>query len=36
MIIIGAIALIAEWLISLLEHRLLAWRPEPVTEAAAI
>src|SRR5215467_5150847 len=36
MIIIGAIALIAEWLIGLLERRLLAWRPEPVTEAASL
>ena len=27
MIIIGVIALVAEWLISLLEQRLLAWRP---------
>ena len=36
MIIIGAIALIAEWLISLLEHRLLAWRPDPVTEVAGL
>ena len=34
MIIIGAIALVAEWLISLLERRLLAWRPQTVTEAA--
>jgi NitT/TauT family transport system permease protein len=33
MIIIGAIALVAEWLISLLERRLLAWRPQTVTEA---
>jgi NitT/TauT family transport system permease protein len=36
MIIIGAIALIAEWLISLLERRLLAWRPQMATEASAI
>jgi len=36
MIIIGAIALIAEWLISLLEKRLLAWRPQTVTEAAQV
>ena len=28
MIIIGAIALVAEWLISLLERRLLSWRPQ--------
>ncbi len=35
MIIIGAIALVAEWLISLLERRLLAWRPQTVAEAAA-
>jgi NitT/TauT family transport system permease protein len=36
MIIIGAIALIAEWLISLLERRLLAWRPQTSTEASAV
>jgi NitT/TauT family transport system permease protein len=36
MIIIGAIALVAEWLISLLERRLLAWRPQTVTEASAL
>jgi len=36
MIIIGAIALIAEWLISLLERRLLAWRPQMSNEAAAV
>ena len=36
MIIIGAIALIAEWLISLLERRLLAWRPQMATEASAV
>jgi NitT/TauT family transport system permease protein len=36
MIIIGAIALIAEWLISLLEKRLLAWRPQTNTEAASV
>jgi NitT/TauT family transport system permease protein len=36
MIIIGAIALFAEWLISLLERRLLAWRPQTATEAAAV
>jgi len=36
MIIIGAIALVAEWLISLLERRLLAWRPQMASEAAAI
>ncbi|MGH3251659.1 MAG: ABC transporter permease, partial [Trebonia sp.] len=35
MIIIGAIALIAEWLINLLERRLLAWRPQTATEAVA-
>ena len=35
MIIIGAIALVAEWLISLLERRLLAWRPQMTTEATA-
>ncbi len=36
MIIIGAIALIAEWLIGLLERRLLAWRPQTVVESAAL
>lgn len=36
MIIIGLIALIAEWLISLLERRLLAWRPQMSSEASAI
>ena len=36
MIIIGAIALIAEWLISLLERRLLAWRPPMSNEASAV
>jgi len=36
MIIIGAIALIAEWLIGLLERRLLAWRPQLSNEAAAV
>jgi NitT/TauT family transport system permease protein len=36
MIIIGAIALVAEWLISLLERRLLAWRPQTSTEASAL
>jgi NitT/TauT family transport system permease protein len=35
MIIIGAIALVAEWLISLLERRLLAWRPQTTGEATA-
>ncbi len=35
MIIIGAIALVAEWLISLLEKRLLAWRPKTSAESAA-
>jgi NitT/TauT family transport system permease protein len=35
MIIIGAVALIAEWLISLLERRLLAWRPQMASEASA-
>ncbi len=35
MIIIGAIALVAEWLISLLERRLLAWRPQTASEAGA-
>jgi len=36
MIIIGVIALIAEWLIGLLERRLLAWRPQLSSEASAI
>lgn len=36
MIIIGAIALIAEWLISLLERRLLAWRPQTTAEVAGL
>jgi NitT/TauT family transport system permease protein len=36
MIIIGLIALIAEWLISLLERRLLAWRPQMSGEASAV
>jgi len=36
MIIIGAIALVAEWLISLLERRLLAWRPQMSSEASAV
>jgi sulfonate transport system permease protein len=36
MIIIGLIALVAEWLISLLERRLLAWRPQTSSEASAI
>jgi NitT/TauT family transport system permease protein len=36
MIIIGAIALVAEWLISLLERRLLAWRPQMASEATAV
>jgi NitT/TauT family transport system permease protein len=33
MIIIGVIALVAEWLIGLLERRLLAWRPQVSSEA---
>jgi NitT/TauT family transport system permease protein len=36
MVIIGVIALVAEWLISLLERRLLAWRPQTATEAAGL
>jgi len=36
MIIIGAIALVAEWLIGLLERRLLAWRPQMAAEASAV
>jgi NitT/TauT family transport system permease protein len=35
MIIIGAIAIVAEWLISLLERRLLAWRPQTGSEVAS-
>jgi len=35
MLIIAVIALTAEWLISLLERRLLAWRPQQQTEAQA-
>ncbi|HEY0936990.1 MAG TPA: ABC transporter permease [Trebonia sp.] len=35
MIIIGLIALVAEWLIGLLERRLLAWRPQMASEAPA-
>lgn len=35
MIIIGVIALVAEWLIGLLERRLLAWRPQMASEASA-
>jgi len=36
MLIIGVIALTAEWLIGLMERRLLAWRPQVQTEAQAI
>ena len=36
MLIIGVIALVAEWLIGLLERKLLAWRPQTVTEAARV
>jgi NitT/TauT family transport system permease protein len=36
MVIIGAIALVAEWLISLLEKRLLAWRPQTAAESVAV
>jgi NitT/TauT family transport system permease protein len=36
MIIIGLIALVAEWLIGLLERRLLAWRPQVSSEATAV
>ena len=36
MIIIGLIALVAEWLLSLLERRLLAWRPQMSSEASAV
>jgi NitT/TauT family transport system permease protein len=35
MLIIAVIALTAEWLISLLERRLLSWRPQQQAEAAA-
>jgi NitT/TauT family transport system permease protein len=35
MLIIGVLALTAEWLIGLLERRLLAWRPQAQTEARA-
>ena len=35
MFIIAVIALTAEWLISLLERRLLSWRPQQQTEAQA-
>jgi NitT/TauT family transport system permease protein len=36
MFIIGVIALTAEWLIGLMERRLLSWRPQTQTEAQAI
>src|SRR5579862_3455073 len=36
MIIIGAIALVAEWLISLLERRLLAWRPQTASAGSTV
>ena len=36
MLIIGVIALTAEWLIGLMERRLLAWRPQVQTEAQGI
>ena len=36
MIIITVIALVAEWLISLLERRLLAWRPQATSEASTL
>jgi NitT/TauT family transport system permease protein len=36
MLIIGVIALTAEWLIGLMERRLLSWRPQTQTEAQAI
>jgi hypothetical protein len=35
MIIIGLIALVAEWLISLLERRLLSWRPQMASQGAS-
>ena len=36
MIIIGVIALVAEWLIGLLERRLLAWRPQTVADTSGL
>jgi NitT/TauT family transport system permease protein len=36
MVIIGVIALVAEWLISLLERRLLAWRPRTTAESSTL
>ena len=36
MIIIGAIAVVAEWLIGLLEKRLLAWRPQTVADTSGL
>ncbi len=36
MLVIGAIALTAEWLIELLEHRLLGWRPPTRSQTASI
>lgn len=36
MLLIGAIALTAEWLIELLERRLLGWRPPSRTESASM
>ena len=35
MIIIGLIALVAEWLIGLLERRLLSWRPQMASQGAS-
>jgi NitT/TauT family transport system permease protein len=36
MVIIGAIALLAEWLIGRLERRLLAWRPQVAEQSAGL
>jgi NitT/TauT family transport system permease protein len=36
MIIITVIALLAEWLLTLLERRLLAWRPPSSASAARL
>ncbi len=36
MVIIGIIALAAEWLIGVLERRLLSWRPQAATEAREV
>jgi NitT/TauT family transport system permease protein len=36
MLVVAVITLVAEYLITLLERRLLAWRPQTQSEAAAI